>query len=75
VGLSLRWRKSKRRISHLRIIPAPANRPGQRWSLDFMTDKLSNGKKYRLLNVIDLNSRKCFGCIVNYFFSIFKSNK
>lgn len=65
LGLCLRWQKSKRRISHLRIIPAPASRPNQRWSLDFMSDKLSSGAKYRILNVIDIYSRKCLGCSVS----------
>lgn len=65
MGLSLRWRKSKRRSSHLRIVPLAAARPGQRWSLDFMSDKLASGAKYRLLNVIDIYSRKCLGSVVS----------
>lgn len=65
LGLSLRWRKSKRRKSHLRVLPPPASRPNQRWSLDFMSEKLSSGPKFRIFNVIDIFSRKCLTCTVS----------
>ena len=31
-GLSLRLKKSKKRVSKLRIVPPPAQRPNQRWT-------------------------------------------
>lgn len=69
MGLSLRWHKTTRRISRLRMAPIQATRPGQRWSLDFMADKLASGAKFRLLNVLDLYSRKCLGSVVSRSFS------
>jgi putative transposase len=51
--LNIRRRSKKRlpeRIKQPLIIPEAAN---QVWSIDFMSDNLSDGRKYRLLNVID----------------------
>lgn len=31
----------------------------QRWSLDFVADELANGRRFRVLTVIDLHSREC----------------
>ncbi len=36
------------------------------WSYDFVADRLSNGKKIRLLMVIDEYTRKCLGIEVGY---------
>lgn len=65
MSLTLRWHKTTRKVSRLRTAPMQAIRPGQRWSLDFMSDKLSSGTKFRLLNVIDLYSRKCLNSVVS----------
>lgn len=42
-----------------RIVPGPAKRPNQRWSIDFIEDKLTNGRKFRTLCVVDQFSRRC----------------
>lgn len=58
-GLSLRGRRRKKRRAGLRValpIPAAAN---QRWSMDFMTDALADGRRFRLLNVVDDWTREC----------------
>jgi putative transposase len=39
--------------------------PNQRWSLDFVSDSLTCGRRFRLLNVIDDYSRECLACIVD----------
>lgn len=39
-----RWRGDK---------PVPATRPNERWSMDFMSDQLANGRTIRLFNVVD----------------------
>lgn len=31
----------------------------QRWSMDFMSDQLANGRRFRILNVLDDFSRQC----------------
>lgn len=52
-GLSVRRRKRKRLALTARVIaPAPA-RPNQRWSMDFVSDALANGRRIRVLTVVD----------------------
>lgn len=43
-------------------IPQGAN---QRWSLDFMSDALEDGRRFRVLNVIDDFSRECLAAVVD----------
>lgn len=40
--------------------------PNQRWSLDFMSDQLSGGRRFRILNVVDDYTRECKGQIVDF---------
>ena len=39
--------------------------PNQRWSLDFVSDALSCGRRFRVLCVIDDFSRECLATIVD----------
>ena len=58
-GLAVR-RKGKRRRSQVpRLIREPLGRPNERWSLDFASDTLSNGRTFRCLTVLDEFSREC----------------
>lgn len=58
-GLSLRLRKRKKRASVARIkLPLP-QRPNERWSMDFLQDVLSDGRRFRILTVVDQFSREC----------------
>lgn len=41
-------------------IPQEAN---QRWSLEFVSDSLACGRRFRLLNVIDDYHQECLACI------------
>lgn len=43
--------------------------PHQRWSLDFVSDSLSCGRRFRILNVIDDFSRECLAAVVDTFLS------
>ena len=63
-GLQLRtWKRKKlTRPKQPLEIPTAAN---QRWSMDFVSDQLSNGRRFRVLNVIDDCSREMVGQLVS----------
>jgi len=44
-------------------------RPNQQWSLDFVSDSLSCGRRFRILNVIDDFSSECLAAVVDTFLS------
>jgi putative transposase len=56
-GLSLRLKKPKKRVSALRVVPPPAQQPNERWSMDFMSDALHNGRRFRVFTIVDNFSR------------------
>jgi putative transposase len=58
-GLSLRKRKRKKTAALNRVmLPAP-ERPNERWSMDFVTDNLVTGRRFRALVIVDDYSREC----------------
>jgi putative transposase len=46
-GLSLRLKSRRKRPSHLRVARPMAHAPGEHWSLDFITDSLADGRRFR----------------------------
>lgn len=58
-GLSLRMRPKRRRklASFLRIVAPPPQSPHERWSMDFMVDSFMDGRRFRVLTVVDIYSR------------------
>ena len=63
--LSLR-RKRKRRIrSEARERPASPKRPNKRWAIDFMSDCIAGGRRFRALTVIDEFTRECLAIRVD----------
>ena len=38
-------------------------RPNARWSLDFISDQLANGRRFRVLNIVDDVTKECLGAI------------
>ena len=62
-GLAVRKRKARRRAVGTRapiLVGAKAN---ARWSLDFVHDQLANGRRFRILNVVDDVTRECLAAI------------
>ncbi len=58
LGLNLR-RKTKKRIpARVKHPLVQMEQPNQTWSMDFMSDALENGRRIRVLNVIDDFNRK-----------------
>lgn len=68
LGLQLRPRR-KRGVRYVRgnAVP-PATRPNERWSLDFVHDRLSTGRKFRMLAIVDDFSRECIAVEVDFSF-------
>jgi len=59
-GLSMRLKPPRRRKSIvLRTDRPTAQAVNQTWSMDFMADNLSDGRKIRLLTIVDNFSREC----------------
>jgi putative transposase len=58
-GLSLRRKKRKKIGSHLRVVLDKPARINQQWSMDFVSDSLYNGRRFRVLTVVDNFSREC----------------
>ena len=64
MGLQVRrraCRKLRRSRSHL----PPQQRVNQRWSMNFISDQLAGGRRFRVFNVIDDYSRECLGSLVD----------
>lgn len=64
-GLSVRKRSGRKRAVGTRTPMAIPQGPNQRWSLDFMSDALADGRRLRILNVIDDFSRECLAAVVD----------
>jgi putative transposase len=57
--LSLR-RKHRKKLPAAARVPLPAaSRPNERWSMDFIHDQLSNGRRFRTLTLVDDFTRQC----------------
>lgn len=65
-GLAVRRRRKRRRSAVPRPVRPPLTGPNERWSLDFVTDALSTGRRFRCLTVIDEYSREALAIHVAY---------
>lgn len=61
-GLAVRKRKRKRINATLRQPHPLPSRPNERWSMDFVSDGLADGRRFRVLNIVDDYSRECLAC-------------
>jgi putative transposase len=65
-GLALRVRRRRKRYAASPRADAPrATAPGQRWSMDFVSDHVSSGRRFRALTVVDTFSRVAPGILVD----------
>ena len=58
-GLAVRAKARKRRSQAPRPIREALSGPNERWSMDFVSDTLSNGRQFRCLTIMDEFSREC----------------
>ena len=78
--LSLRLKKRKKRTSGIRVeLPRP-ERPGQVYAMDFVMDRIVNGRRFKCLTVVDPLTKEspvigvdysitgdlCAGCLTKY---------
>lgn len=64
-GLQVRRRKRKRIGAAERQLFTIPTRPNQRWSMDFVSDALADGRKFRSLNIVDDYNRECLAAEVD----------
>ncbi len=57
-GLSIRRRKGRKKARGSRLERQAVTGPNQRWSLDFVFDQLSDGRKIKLMTVVDEYTRE-----------------
>lgn len=68
-GLSLRLKARKKRVSAPRAVPTPPQTPNEQWSMDFMSDSLYDGRRFRVLTLVDNMSRESPAIAVDSGFS------
>lgn len=51
--------KRRKRAAHTSVPLSQAVRPNQRWSMDFVSDRLRDGRWFRILTVVDQYTREC----------------
>jgi putative transposase len=65
-GLQVRTKKRRKCASHTRLQLPQASHIDERWSMDFVSDALMDGRRFRVLTIIDLFSRECVGLVANF---------
>ena len=58
-NLLVRTKNRKKRTSHLRVPLGAATAANQRWSMDFMSERLERGRYFRILTIVDQFTREC----------------
>jgi putative transposase len=58
LNLKVRKRGSRRKALGIRALNEKPTEPNQIWALDFVADRLEDGRKFRLLTVIDVFTRE-----------------
>lgn len=64
--LSLRLKRRKKQAAVVRVpLPAPTG-PNQAWSMDFVWDRLRDGRRLKMLTVVDDFTRECLAIEVGF---------
>ena len=64
-GLAVRRRRGRKRATGTRAPMALPDGPNQRWSLDFVADTLSWGRRLRILAIVDDFTREALALVVD----------
>lgn len=64
-GLQVPMRKKRKAALWRGEKPKAAEHGNDRWSMDFMSDQLANGRRIRTLNIVDDHTRECLAIEVD----------
>ena len=64
-GLQVRTKRRKK-LTRPRLPMLVPDRANERWSIDFVSDQLANGRRFRILNLVDDFTRECVLQIVDF---------
>ena len=65
-GLRMRPKRPRRHVSSQRREVRPlASQPDERWAMDFMSDELFDGRRIRLLTIVDHFTRESLATLVD----------
>ncbi len=64
-GLQVRTKRRKK-LYRPRVPMVVPEGPNERWSVDFVSDQLANGRRFRVFNVVDDFSRECVMQVVDF---------
>jgi putative transposase len=63
--LSVRRRGGRKRAIGTRAPLIVPLLPNERWALDFVSDQLTDGRRFRILTVVDTCTRECIGLVAD----------
>ena len=58
-GLALRKKRRRKGAAGARVVLPSPQRTNERWSMDFVTDSIVTGRRFRALTIVDDFSREC----------------
>ena len=64
-GLAVRRRRGRKRATGTRAPLALPQAPDQRWSLDFASDAFVDGRRFRILVIVDDFTRECVALVAD----------
>jgi putative transposase len=64
-GLAVRRRRGRKRATGTREPMLMPQAPNGRWSLDFVSDYLDHGRRFRILVIVDDVSRECLAAVAD----------
>jgi putative transposase len=64
-GLKVKKRGGRKRALGSRLPIMPLESQNERWSLDFVSDALANGRRIRVLTIVDDFTRECLKMVVD----------
>lgn len=64
-GLALRKKRKRKGAAGARVILPSPKQTNERWSMDFVTDNIITGRRFRALTIVDDYSRECLAIEVD----------